>query len=105
MKLLTAAALLIAMVVSPFASWILKRLRLFAPVHSLGGKHHLKISRAPCAWHSLFQVNAQTRASGALVTFEPGSRTAWHSHPLGQILIVPWTYRETLLRLVDGPAA
>ena len=36
----------------------------------------------------LFQANAPARASGALVTFEPGARTAWHTHPLGQILIV-----------------
>jgi len=36
----------------------------------------------------LFQVNASTRAAGASVTFEPGARTAWHTHPLGQILIV-----------------
>ena len=36
----------------------------------------------------LFQPNGPARASGALVTFEPGARTAWHTHPLGQILIV-----------------
>jgi 4-carboxymuconolactone decarboxylase len=36
----------------------------------------------------LFQRNAPARASGALVTFEPGARTAWHTHPLGQALIV-----------------
>jgi 4-carboxymuconolactone decarboxylase len=36
----------------------------------------------------LFQANAPARASGSLVTFEPGARTAWHVHPLGQILIV-----------------
>ena len=30
----------------------------------------------------------QARARGASVTFEPGARTAWHSHPLGQTLIV-----------------
>lgn len=36
----------------------------------------------------LFQATAPARASGALVTFEPGARTAWHTHPLGQILIV-----------------
>jgi 4-carboxymuconolactone decarboxylase len=36
----------------------------------------------------LFQANAPARASGALVMFEPGARTAWHTHPLGQILIV-----------------
>ncbi|WP_224369679.1 (R)-mandelonitrile lyase [Hyalangium versicolor] len=36
----------------------------------------------------LFQASAPAPASGALVTFEAGARTAWHSHPLGQILIV-----------------
>ncbi|PTL78883.1 cupin domain-containing protein [Vitiosangium sp. GDMCC 1.1324] len=36
----------------------------------------------------LFPANAPARASGASVTFEPGARTAWHTHPLGQTLIV-----------------
>ncbi|SAL55045.1 cupin 2 domain-containing protein [Caballeronia turbans] len=36
----------------------------------------------------LFQSNAPSRLSGGMVTFEPGSRTAWHTHPLGQTLIV-----------------
>jgi len=36
----------------------------------------------------LFQANDPARAVGASVTFEPGSRTAWHIHPLGQTLIV-----------------
>jgi quercetin dioxygenase-like cupin family protein len=36
----------------------------------------------------LFNANAPSRASGARVTFEPGARTAWHTHPLGQTLIV-----------------
>jgi len=36
----------------------------------------------------LFQAIAPARASGSLVTFEPGARTAWHTHTLGQILIV-----------------
>ena len=36
----------------------------------------------------LFNANPPSRASGGRVTFEPGARTAWHSHPLGQILIV-----------------
>jgi 4-carboxymuconolactone decarboxylase len=35
-----------------------------------------------------FQAGAPGRVSGARVTFEPGARTAWHSHPLGQTLIV-----------------
>lgn len=36
----------------------------------------------------LFQSIAPARATGALVTFEPGARTVWHTHPLGQALIV-----------------
>ena len=36
----------------------------------------------------LFQAPAPARVSTATVTFEPGARTAWHTHPLGQTLIV-----------------
>jgi quercetin dioxygenase-like cupin family protein len=36
----------------------------------------------------LFKANDPLRASGASVTFEPGARSAWHTHPFGQILIV-----------------
>ena len=36
----------------------------------------------------LFQAHEPARTSGASVTFEPGARTAWHTHPLGQTLIV-----------------
>jgi quercetin dioxygenase-like cupin family protein len=52
-------------------------------------------SKGPADWFTgtvridpLFQANAPARASGASVTFEPGARTAWHTHPLGQTLIV-----------------
>lgn len=37
---------------------------------------------------TLFEALDESHASGGSVTFEPGSRTAWHSHPRGQILIV-----------------
>lgn len=36
----------------------------------------------------LFQAASPARVAGASVTFEPGARTAWHTHPLGQTLIV-----------------
>jgi quercetin dioxygenase-like cupin family protein len=36
----------------------------------------------------LFSAPAPARVAGASVTFEPGARTAWHTHPLGQTLIV-----------------
>ena len=46
----------------------------------------------------LFQKQDATKAAGALVTFEPGARTAWHTHPAGQTLIVEsglgWVQRE-----------
>jgi quercetin dioxygenase-like cupin family protein len=47
---------------------------------------------------SMFQRNEPARVGGAIVTFEPGARTAWHTHPLGQTLIVTsgcgWVQRE-----------
>jgi quercetin dioxygenase-like cupin family protein len=46
----------------------------------------------------LFSVEEPSRMAGARVTFEPGARTAWHTHPLGQTLIVTagtgWVQRE-----------
>jgi quercetin dioxygenase-like cupin family protein len=46
----------------------------------------------------LFEVIPPARASAATVTFEPRARTAWHTHPLGQTLIVTagcgWAQRE-----------
>lgn len=36
----------------------------------------------------LFPVKEPARSAGNRVTFEPGARTAWHTHPLGQTLIV-----------------
>jgi quercetin dioxygenase-like cupin family protein len=51
--------------------------------------------KGPAEWFTgtvridpLFQGNAPAHAAGASVTFEPGARTAWHTHPLGQVLIV-----------------
>jgi quercetin dioxygenase-like cupin family protein len=46
----------------------------------------------------LFQPTEPARVNGAYVTFEPGARTAWHMHPLGQTLIIAsglgWVQRE-----------
>jgi quercetin dioxygenase-like cupin family protein len=51
--------------------------------------------KGPSEWFSgtvridpLFQAPEPARVAGASVTFEPGARTAWHTHPLGQTLIV-----------------
>lgn len=46
----------------------------------------------------LFQPNDARRGAASSVTFEPGARTAWHTHPLGQTLIVTagcgWVQKE-----------
>lgn len=51
--------------------------------------------RGPAEWFTgtvridpLFEAALPARASAAVVTFEPGARTAWHTHPLGQALVV-----------------
>ena len=45
-----------------------------------------------------FKAEPPGRVNGALVTFEPGARAAWHTHPLGQTLVVTaglgWAQRE-----------
>ena len=52
-------------------------------------------NKGPADWFTgtvridpLFQAGAPARVACASVTFEPGARTAWHTHPLGQTLIV-----------------
>lgn len=61
--------------------------------------------KGPAQWFTgtvridpLFQSSGPERAAGNAVTFEPGARTAWHTHPLGQTLIVTfghgWAQRE-----------
>jgi quercetin dioxygenase-like cupin family protein len=52
-------------------------------------------AKGPADWFTgtvridpLFQASDPARTAGACVTFEPGARTAWHTHPLGQTLII-----------------
>ena len=49
----------------------------------------------------MFQADAPGRAGGAHVTFEPGARTAWHTHPAGQTLIV--TFGRGRVQREGGP--
>src|SRR3954453_4389279 len=62
-------------------------------------------AKGPAEWFTgtvridpLFSAKTPARAAGNNVTFEPGGRTAWHTHPLGQILVVTagcgWVQRE-----------
>lgn len=50
---------------------------------------------------ALFQRPEPSRVGGAIVRFEPGARTAWHRHPLGQTLIV--TYGVGWTQIEGGP--
>jgi quercetin dioxygenase-like cupin family protein len=61
--------------------------------------------RGPAEWFTgsvrmdpLVDASEPARVAGTMVTFEPGARTAWHTHPLGQTLIVTagcgWAQRE-----------
>jgi quercetin dioxygenase-like cupin family protein len=61
--------------------------------------------KGPAEWFTgsvridqLFQAPEPARVSGGMVTFEPGARTAWHMHPLGQTLLIisgfGWVQRD-----------
>lgn len=69
---------------------------------------HTDSRRGPSDWFTgtvridtLFNPVDADRVQGAQVTFEPGARTAWHTHPLGQTLIV--TSGVGRVQLVGGP--
>lgn len=67
-----------------------------------------KSTKGPADWFTgtvrvdaMFNPAAPDRVQGAHVTFEPGARTAWHSHPLGQTLIV--TFGRGRVQREGGP--
>ncbi|WDF53889.1 (R)-mandelonitrile lyase [Mucilaginibacter sp. KACC 22063] len=71
-------------------------------ITKLGTKPSVK---GPAEWFTgavridpLFDANEARRGASAKVTFEPGARTAWHTHPLGQTIIITdgigWVQRE-----------
>ena len=75
------------------------------PVMEVTRKADQKTIAGPADWFTgtdtitgSFQRDAPSRVGGAIVHFEPGARTAWHKHPLGQTLIVTegvgWTQIE-----------
>ena len=76
-----------------------------APVMDITRKADQTTMEGPAEWFTgrvtvsgQFQREAPSRVGGAVVRFEPGARTAWHVHPLGQTLIVTegvgWTQIE-----------
>ncbi len=103
MKLLAATAITLSLFASVFAQTNQSGAASSPGVAQAPGSQSIRITRsgsqpsrqAPAenftdqvSVEPLFQANAPARAFGARVTFEPGARTGWHTHPLGQILIV-----------------
>jgi len=103
MKLFAATAITLSLFASAFAQTNQSEAALGPGVAQAPGLQSIRITRsgtqpsrqAPAenftgqvSVEPLFQANAPARAFGARVTFEPGARTGWHTHPLGQILIV-----------------
>jgi hypothetical protein len=88
MKLTTAAAVALSMCVSvAFATEppAIVITRAGAQPPEAGAAKHFSGS---VRVESRFQAPAPARVGGGVVTFERGARTAWHTHPLGQTLIV-----------------
>jgi len=71
---------------------LIQQQRLKMEIQRIGSKGSLK---GPAEYFTgtvrvdpLFPASTPSRTSGGSVTFEPGARSAWHTHPLGQVLIV-----------------
>ena len=103
MKLITTAALTLSLLASASSQTNHERVNPGPDSTEQSGVQSIRITRGgsqpsrqgPAEHFSgsvridhVFGADAPGRAGGALVTFEPGARTAWHIHPLGQTLIV-----------------
>jgi quercetin dioxygenase-like cupin family protein len=96
-----AFALLVAAPVTAVAAGVIER----NPTMEIARKADQKAVEGPSEYFTgkvtitgQFQWPAPSRVGGAVVRFDPGARTAWHTHPLGQTLIVTegvgWTQIE-----------
>ena len=87
MKALLAALLVLSLaaLAAAQAEQAITVMRIGTQPSVAGGADHFT---GPVRVDSRFSSGSPARISGGSVTFEPGSRTAWHTHPLGQTLIV-----------------
>ena len=98
MKLLAVTLVSLSMAASAFAQSDLTIVRSGAQPSRLGPDATFT---GAVRVDPLFQPREPSRASGAYVTFQPGARSAWHTHPLGQVLIV--TAGVGRVQRWDGP--
>jgi len=105
MRLLTVAVLAATSAASAHAGLLKPDAGLGAEQMEVARKADLKAVEGPAEYFTgrvtvtgQFQRPEPSRVGGAIVHFEPGARTAWHKHPLGQTLIVTegvgWTQVE-----------
>lgn len=86
MKMLSTAAMILSMAsASTFAD---DKIRILHPGNTKSAQGPASNFTGQVRIDSLFQADAPAKLGGGFVTFEPGSRTNWHTHPLGQTLIV-----------------
>ncbi|MEQ8694844.1 MAG: cupin domain-containing protein [Gammaproteobacteria bacterium] len=85
MKFILATLILIAIAMPAYADSEIVVTRAGAEPSSVGSAENFTGS---VRVDDRFKGSGEARISGATVTFEPAARTAWHTHPLGQTLIV-----------------
>ena len=88
MKLLAATVVSLTLLASAFAQTSSQKLTIVRSGSQPSSKGPAENFTGSVRVDPLFQPNAPSRTAGAYVTFEPGARSAWHTHPLGQTLIV-----------------
>ena len=92
LKAAAASAFAIPAILGAHAGGAARREELTMEIKRIGSQPSAK---GPAEWFTgsvrvdpLFEAPAPARVRGASVTFEPGARTAWHPHPLGQTFVV-----------------
>ncbi|MBK5122189.1 cupin domain-containing protein [Burkholderia sp. R-69980] len=90
MKLLAAASIVLSLTTATFSAHAQEKqeLEIIRVGSQPSGKAPAENFTGSVRLDSMFSGTAPSRVGGGTVTFEPGARTAWHTHPLGQILIV-----------------
>ncbi|ODU50815.1 MAG: cupin [Thiobacillus sp. SCN 63-374] len=103
MKPLAATSLFLALIVSAASAQEKSPMITVTPIGSQASvQGQAEYFTGTVRIDSPFQAPQPARVGGATVTFEPGARTAWHTHPLGQTLFV--TAGSGLVQEWGGPA-
>lgn len=98
MKRFAALAVALSVLALPTAHAHAEDLRIARAGSQPSGRGSAEYFTGSVRVDPLFPAATPSRMSGGLVTFEPGARSAWHTHPVGQVLIMTaglgWVQRE-----------